>query len=187
MESSDRESRGSESVVASSASARSRWRFRPGAITLLLICSAVGGLAAYWAISKPAQDLPDGMLVVFVRPKGIGEPLQVDSPAALPVYDGGSMNLEVQHRAPACTYLIWINTSGQVSPLYPWNNSQIEVTDLNSPPPARRPGQIVHSPLAFGGVWEFRPGNGLETVLLLARKTPLPADKSVGQLIGELP
>ena len=151
----------------------------------LVVCGAVA-LAIRFGSSKSAPQ-SDGILVVFVRPQGTGEALQIEAEGALPVRSSGNMNLDVQYRKPACTYLVWLDSVGKAVPLYPWNNSKVEVADLSSPPPVRRPGQVVQSPNSIGGAWPFRPGSGMETVLLLSRSTPLPDGTSVGKLLGEVP
>ena len=67
-------------------------------------------------------------------------------------------------------------------PLYPWNNERLEVTDVNQPPPVRRAGKLVFSPL-LGGNWTFGDKPGTETVVLLARRTPLPDGMEIGKLL----
>jgi hypothetical protein len=156
-------------------------------LPLVLIAVLAAGLAIWLGRGSPPPD-DDVLLVVFVCPDSGSQPLLVESPGALPVHDGGSMNLEVQHRQPGCAYLVWIDSSGKGAPLYPWNNSMpLEVTDLKSPPPVRRPGTTVKSPNSFGGGWPFQPGNGMETVLLLSRAAPLPEGTDISQWLGELP
>jgi hypothetical protein len=96
------------------------------------------------------------------------------------------MSLQVNLGQPAFSYLVWFNCEGQVVPLYPWNHDAIEVTDINRPPPVRKASDVLHSP-PIGGGWEFGKKGGLETVLLLARRTPLDEGTQLGSLLGTLP
>src|SRR5262249_26393844 len=73
------------------------------------------------------------------------------------------------------------------NPLYPWNDLKL-VRDLSAPPPELRPQAVVHSPTGEAGArkgWELDKKSGLETVLLLARPTPLPPDVPLARLIGK--
>jgi hypothetical protein len=71
-------------------------------------------------------------------------------------------------------------------PLYPWNNDRVEVVDANQPPPVRIASKRVMSP-GLSTAWTFGPRGGLETVLLLARRTPLGEDTKLGSLLGSMP
>jgi hypothetical protein len=128
-----------------------------------------------------------GKLDVIVRPPERAiEPLLVSEPGALPVVPGGIMSLQVQLKEPAYAYLVWLDSQEQAVPLYPWNTDALEVRDLAAPPPVRQPAKTVYSPL-LGGGWKFGDRAGLETVLLLARRTPLPKDTKLADLIQPLP
>jgi hypothetical protein len=123
---------------------------------------------------------------VLVRPPArSAEPIAVEDPKALPVRAGGAMYLEVQLDEPAFAYLVWIDCTGRVAPLYPWNNETIEVTDLNQVPPVRRATNRIFSPM-LGRDWQFDEGSGLETVLLLVRRTALPEGSKPGDILKDL-
>jgi hypothetical protein len=96
------------------------------------------------------------------------------------------MSLEVHFTQPANAYLVWLNTDGQAVPLYPWNHDHIEVTDVNQPPPVRQASKVIFSP-PLGGTWLLGKKGGLNTVLLLARRTPLPEGTHLGSLFSPLP
>ncbi len=156
-----------------------------GALALL----AGGALFAWWRgpLKRPAEVPLDGELIVVVRSaEGAKDNLRVEEPGALPVRAGESMSLEVHFNQPAFTYLVWVDCDGQAIPLYPWNYDSIEVKDLNEPPPARRPAKVVISP-TLGTGWKFGQRGGLETALLLARRTPLSEGTRLGSLLGSLP
>jgi hypothetical protein len=136
--------------------------------------------------AQPAGGALDGKLIVYVRPpERSSEPQPVETPGAAPVLAGGNMSLEVQFSQPALAYLVWLDCEGKVLPLYPWNTQTLEVLEIH-PPPERRSAKLVYSPL-LGGGWAFGEGQGTEIVLLLARRTPLPEEVKLADLIAPLP
>jgi hypothetical protein len=159
-----------------------------------LVALLAGGAVVVARWNGPAQpsgdkplegDLTVLNLAVLIRPAGAGEPLLVNEPGAVPVRAGASMSLQVNLNQPAYAYLVWIS-NGRVVPLYPWNNDLLEVTDIDQPPPVRRPTDVLICPM-LGTSWPFGKRPGLETVLLLVRRTPLPNGTRLGSLLGSLP
>ena len=154
--------------------------------------AAVFLLAAAACIALPGCGQPktqplDGKFSVLVRPPDRTiEPVPVEDSGALPVQTGGAMCLEVQLNEPAFAYLIWLDCSGQALPLYPWNNESLENKDIHQAPPTRRASNRIFSP-QLGNSWAFGDCQGMETVLLLARRTPLPAGRNIGDLLGAPP
>jgi hypothetical protein len=148
-----------------------------------------GGLAwLLWrtpTVNTAAAPL-SGKLLVYVRPpERASEPQSVEKPGATPVVAGGNMSLEVHLDPPGYAYLVWFDNAGQVLPLYPWNSQHLDVKDIQELPPERRPARLVYSPL-LGGGWTFGEKSGPETVLFLARRTPLPNDVQLGALLAPL-
>lgn len=149
-----------------------------------------GGIAAlaWWRNAPAKQDAKlDGQLTVLVRPPDRKiEPVPIQQAGALPVVAEGAMCLDAQLNQPAFIYLLWIDSERRVLPLYPWNNETLEVLDANEPPPVRRATRLVFSPL-LGRVWTFGNVPGMETIVVLARRTPLPGDVHVGSFFDSLP
>jgi len=171
------------------APARRSRRWRPWLLLAALVLLAGGAVFAWWRdpLARTADAPLDGELTVVVRSAaGAKGGLQVEEPGALPVRAGDLMSVEVHYNQPAFTYLVWLNSEGQTVPLYPWNYDSIDIKDLNQPPPARRPSKIVISP-TLGTGWKFGQRGGLETVLLLARRTPLGEGTPLGSLLGTVP
>jgi hypothetical protein len=54
-------------------------------------------------------------------------------------------------------------------------------------PPVLAPQAVLHSPGELGHGWKVGGKSGLDTVLLLARKGPLPDDVPLADLVGPLP
>jgi hypothetical protein len=165
-----------------------RWWLLVPILAAILIGAAA---AIVLFVRKPQSQTPalDAELTVRItsadRRK---EQVAIDESGALPVRAGDRMVLELWLSQPAYCYLLWLDSQGRVVPLYPWNIDDMEVTDANASPPVSRKGvQIVASPLTIGKGWQFGNSRGLETVLLLARRTPLPAEVKLGELLGGLP
>src|SRR4051812_45764612 len=92
---------------------------------------------------RKSQSLA-GKLNVLVRPADRTiEPIAIEQTGAVPVQSGGAMCLDVQLNQPAYVYIVWFNSAGEIVPLYPWNNERLEITDIDEPPPNRRPGKHI--------------------------------------------
>jgi hypothetical protein len=163
-------------------------RFLVPALVAVLIGLAVVIFLFVWKPLTPAAAALEGDLVVRItsadRRKG---GVAANEPGALPVRAGDWMVVEARFSQPAYCYLLWFDSQGRPTPLYPWNLDQTEVEDVNVPPPVRGPGKVVFSPMTISIGWKFGAHGGLETVLLLGRRTPLPEDVKLGELLGTLP
>jgi len=172
-------------VAPGPRSPRRRWLWLAVAVIALLASGAA--LHAPWRSPTQPETPLDGKLVVNVRPPGQRiESVPVEAPGALPVRAGGIMSLEVRLNQPAYAYLVWLDCEGQVLPLYPWNPESLEHKDIHQPPPTRQAAKLVYSPL-LGGGWTFGKRGGVETVLLLARRSPLESKTQLGSLLTPLP
>src|SRR5262249_9072093 len=84
---------------------------------------------------------------------------------------------------------LWLDSEGVITPLYPWNvetSINRDHQNLATRPPVLAPQQVVHSPGKKGTGWRVGGKKGVDTLFLLARGTPLPAQVSLAQVIGEL-
>lgn len=153
---------------------------------LVVLLAAGVGLLAWFNLLPRSQPPLAGDVTLVIRPADAREFLLLEERGALPVRAGGQMSLQVDLTRPLCVYLLWIDSEGKVTPLYPWNNDKLTVTDANELPPGRRPSKVVLSP-TIGGGWPFGRRGGLETIVLLARATPLGADAALGTVFASLP
>jgi hypothetical protein len=111
--------------------------------------------------------------------------------AALPVHNGDQIQIEVRLNQPAHVYLLWLDSEAVITPLYPWNDERLTQRDHGAAPPPRASVTELRSPpdqkecTALG--WRVGGKSGLETVLLLARREPLPSDFPLAELLGKAP
>lgn len=156
------------------------------------IVLVIAGAVAYaaWSgilIPRPPTDRLEADFSVRLTKVKAQESLAIDDPGALPVRPGDFLHLNVRYNQPALTFLIWIDGRGKALPLYPWNQDTIEVKDINEPPPVCTPVKYIMSPMTIGGGWKVDQHGGLDTILLLARRTPLDEKLRMGNLLGPLP
>jgi hypothetical protein len=134
------------------------------------------------------EPLTNGELIVRigsmdpVTRKTIKDFIPVERPGALPARTGDIIQLEVKLNRPGYAYLVWLD-SEKVQALYPWDHEKQQISE---PAPAQAPrAHFLHPQNAAEG-WPLDDTEGMETVILLARSTPLPADIDLGKLLRPL-
>jgi hypothetical protein len=160
----------------------------------LTVALVLAGLA-WMVMGRHRRDMPSiapapapvplsGELTVRVwsRDDGPKRGLRVEDAGALPVMPGEWVHLEARLNPPVYAYLVWLDGQGQVVSLYPWGDRK-----FGNLPTTVSPQAVVQSPTALDEGWPMEGPAGLETVLLLVRHTPLPADADLPRLIGPLP
>jgi hypothetical protein len=109
--------------------------------------------------------------------------LFLDDPGAMPLRPGDEFCIEAELNRPAYLYVLWIDTDGQVLPVYPWRPGHWE-----DRPAAERPVARLRRPEALDEFYKVSKGTpGMETLVLLARETPLPPDVDLRAELGPLP
>jgi hypothetical protein len=175
-----------------------RWRRRLMVVgpvaAFLLAAVATWLLAAHLAcpsavpVAQPgtvAQPLSGELSVLVWAPDKRG--LRVQEWGALPVRNKEQIQVEVRLNQPAHAYLLWIDSEGVTTPLYPWNEGIFITQKTLVAPPVVGPQAVVQSPGEMGHGWIVGGKRGLDTILLLARQEPLPADVALADLVGPLP
>src|SRR5262245_17062026 len=98
-----------------------------------------------------------------------------------PLKAGDMVRIYVQIEPASYMYLLWVDTDGDVHPIYPWKDSwgerrpEVKRTRLELP---EIPGEGAPVP---------PEGSGMETVILLVRDTPLPEGENLALRLGKLP
>jgi hypothetical protein len=108
--------------------------------------------------------------------------LKVDEPGAVPLLAGEKVHLEARLNQAAHVYLLWLDSQGKVIQVYPRDDGK-----FGSRPSDGSARETVHSPEALDEGHPMSGPGGLETVLLLVRRTPLPEGTNLAGLIGTLP
>src|SRR5262249_41245840 len=143
-----------------------------GAVAVLLIgLLAVG--AACWRGGTPSENgdeqkpgpLPlNGKMTAKVwSAKANGEELGVN-PDAVPVLEGDKVRVDATFNQPAHVYIVWVDSTGGLIPLYPWNKGD----DVNT----RALGEVESEAVEAAGTpgtitrgWPCDDNAGLETIL----------------------
>jgi serine/threonine protein kinase len=107
--------------------------------------------------------------------------LRLHEPWARPLRTGDEVRVEAVLDRPGFLYVVWIDARGKVIPIYPWEEGDWQ----------RRPAQEERVQKLMlpqdGGIYPIEPSpEGLETLLLLARETPLERDVDLPNLLGDL-
>jgi serine/threonine protein kinase len=108
--------------------------------------------------------------------------LSLSDPGALPLRTGDEIRVEARTNRQAYLYVIWIDTNGLAKPVYPWKPGQwdAEYEPQKATAKLSLPGQI-------DGGWPIEGGPGMETLVLLGRDQPLPADATFKDWFAGLP
>ena len=102
---------------------------------------------------------------------------------AMPLREGDRVRIEAQLARPSYIYLLWIDSEGNVQPVYPWKLGQWEQRPATEVSVSR-----VELPERVDQGSPVLPGRpGMESVILLARDTPLPPDVDLAELLTDLP
>jgi hypothetical protein len=125
-------------------------------------------------------------IVVFDPGDPRRQNVRLNQPGVLPLKPGDRFAVEAEITPPAHLYILWIDADGSVDPVYPWRRGRWD--DL---PAEERPAGSVRRPIPsdrpFGGTFSIKESvQGMETLVLLARKTPLPADVDLKAKLGEV-
>lgn len=159
---------------------------RPLAITLVLTGLIIFGVLIAWSpwrASSNSEETPwAGNIDVLVWneqvPNRVG--LGLHEAGVLPLRPKDQVRVTARVDRPAYLYIVWIDSEGVPLPIYPW-----DAGDWDSRPDREAPVDSVDLPADLGGGWEIHGQPGMESLLLLARDTPLPESVSLQSLLEE--
>jgi serine/threonine protein kinase len=164
-----------------------RWFLLGSGAVLLAGVVGLAVLLPRWLTPVPATVIPPlkGAIDVLVyepdNPRR--QNLFLDDPGAMPLRPGDEFYIEAELNRPAYLYVLWIDTDGKVLPVYPWRPGHWEDRHAQERPVAR-----LRRPEALDEFYKVPKGTpGMETLVLLARETPLPPDIDLRAELGELP
>jgi hypothetical protein len=170
---------------------RRRWIGAAVAGVLAVLLVALAG----WRLLPGREEPPplpgqgplmEDLTVRVWSPDGVTKKgLKLGEPGALPVRNRESVSIEVRLNQPGYVYLVLLDSEGGITPLYPWNaGSKLAVKDVSAPVPVLPAVQELRCPPEANRGWRMAGQPGLEGLLLLVRREPLPASVDVGQLLG---
>jgi len=152
----------------------------------LLLVSAAVALWLHYAHPAGARILPlhgSLELTVWHPAHWQRQGVRLDDPQAMPLRPGDQVRLAIELNHPAYAYIVWLDAQGRPAPVHPWRGGNWQ--DL---PAEILPVSGLTLPSEPDTGWEMRaPQSGMETLLLLARHSPLPADVSLRELLSTLP
>jgi hypothetical protein len=134
--------------------------------------------------SEPARVRWHGFIDITVTEPGHRQRrgLRLWDPAARPLRTGDLVSIEAEVSRPAYLYILWIDTEGKVGPVYPWVEG-----DWQRRRPEGPRDRLTLPEEKEDGVWKIDPGPpGMETLVLLARETPLPPAEDLLARLGRL-
>ena len=169
----------------------SRRGFLAGAAALV-VAGALG--VGYWAtrpkpdpVIEPPPPLPPlkGSIDVMMSRPGdsIRQGIGLHDPGTRPLKKGDEVRVLVDLNRPAYVYVLWIDTNGEVQPVYPWLGGK---WDKRGPEKTtaklRLPDQA-----GVWNMWKIDPGPpGLETLFMLCLEKPLPEDIDLQMILKDL-
>jgi serine/threonine protein kinase len=182
----------SPTAQSNSDKVRYRWSRIPIVAVFLLV---LGGMTL-WAINRPGRgednpgtdlgkpsavpDAQKGWVDIRIwRPREDGAvKRRLSDPGALPLHMGDQFRIEAKVITPSYLYLFWIDTDGDAHPLYPW-----EPGIWDTRPARENPITEIGLPSKTGEGFDINDNvKGMETLLLLARETPLSLGNAELQL-----
>jgi hypothetical protein len=165
-------------------------------VALVLLAVGIAVVVAA-LIGRPQTSLGTATLQTFLQtplageltvnvwsPNGNKPGMTLDQPGALPVRTGEMLRVNVKLNQPAYTYLILLDSRGDVHPLHPWKPAR---GFRESPAKARAIQELSLPENTPDKGWALDEHDGLETFLLLVRRTPLPDDYDLAARIGKYP
>ena len=91
--------------------------------------------------------------------------------------------MQAELNRPAYVYLVWLDSQGEARPVYPWTKGRWSDRPARQLPVAR-----LSLPDEADKFWTMQCDHaGMETLVLLARETPLPDGVDLRQLFAGLP
>ncbi|MHB8954101.1 MAG: serine/threonine protein kinase [Pirellulaceae bacterium] len=109
--------------------------------------------------------------------------VQLGDRHATPLRTGDRVRLAVELSRPAYAYVVWLDVAGLPAPVYPWRQG-----DWENLPASTAAEEVLALPEETNAGWPVHvPRSGMETLLLLVRRTPLPAEINLRNTLANLP
>ncbi|WP_088253271.1 serine/threonine protein kinase [Fimbriiglobus ruber] len=135
---------------------------------------------------SPSVQYTGSVDVLIERPVNeVFSMLRLNKAGALPLRQADRFRIEGKVNFPAYLYVVWVDPSHDVTPVYPWNPK----VGWGSRPAKEHPEKWVHLPSTAGiGYTAPLAKPGMATMVMFARQTPLDvSDDVVKGWFGGLP
>jgi hypothetical protein len=154
------------------------------AVGIVAALACVGGGTWYGLVAGNSRLARDALVDLRVwdptdgRRRGVG----IREDGVLPLRAGDQVRLEVDLNLPAYAYVVWIDSEGAVSPVYPWQRG-----DWSQRPTSEAPVERLSLPAAADQAWTVKESPaGMETIVLLARTEPWHEAEEFFGSLGQL-
>jgi hypothetical protein len=131
------------------------------------------------ASTEPGENVPPKVayegyvdVMVWTTAEGPARRMRLTDDGALPLHPGDQFRIEAKVTPKAYLYLFWIDTEGVAVPVYPWQPGKWDTRPAEESPRA----ELSLPPSEARGYKINGDKEGMETLLLLARPSPLDAD-----------
>jgi hypothetical protein len=109
--------------------------------------------------------------------------LRLRHPGTLPLQAKDQIRIEAGLNRTAYLYVLWVDPNGKVEPVYPWRPGH-----WDQRPAAEEPTDRLSLPEKPDEGWPIQQGiAGMETLVMLARQTPLPPEVKLRALLAGFP
>jgi serine/threonine protein kinase len=181
------------SALVPARSSSRRWLLPAGVAAVLLAVGGVLVVGRGWLATRPEQPpappVPappapvtytgHATAAVWAKFGDEARRLELTDPGALPLRAGDQFRIEARVSPASYLYLFWIDTEGQVLPVYPW-----EPGKWGTRPAEESPRDELHLPPRDDRGYRITgERGGMETLLLLARPSPLDLDDAAVQAL----
>jgi hypothetical protein len=161
---------------------------------LLVFTTVFGALGRRNGSTTPPDAAPlKGSIDILVWEKGNPERMgkRLHQTGVLPLQGpksktnkGDGLRIEAELNRPAYMYVVWLDASGSVSPVYPWQDHRWD----KLPAEQKKRDRLSWPENTAGLPVQMDPGpTGVESLILLVRENPWPPDKNMAALFTGLP
>jgi tRNA A-37 threonylcarbamoyl transferase component Bud32 len=134
-------------------------------------CVLLAALLAAVLFRSPGPTPLQLQLSLQAKKMGQNRLVSLDEPNVLPLQAGDALRIEARTARPAYFYVLNMDAEGKVWPMYPWRNDNWDDVPDEKP----RTFFCIPDP-GQGDASKLDPGpSGIESVVVLARETPLTA------------
>lgn len=162
-----------------------------GLVAFLMIILTVPVVILLLNANKESPNLPSSTRIgpltselnIYVFRPGSEEGLEIGQHSdAVPVRTGDGVQVHVKLNQPGYVYILWLDGKGTIHPYYPWEIRNNHRSFQFLPEPLTKVVEFKYPPAT--GTVATGP-SGLETIILVARLTPLPSDFDWETMIPE--